>query len=566
LSNVVSRTVLVSRAGTLTVVAHSYTAVGNTPLGVGTNPPRPAATVAGTVLDGDSDPGAALSVTANTTPAHGTVTVNPDGAFTYQPDPGYTGTDAFEVTITGSDGRTATATITINVGTVVWYVNGSLAPAGNGTAGSPFRNLAAAVAAAGPDSIIFLYQGVYGAAYMDTFGAATMQPGEDLWGQPHGLTVDGYTLVTPGGYADVIGWINLADGADVEGVSFSSPAGERDSGPLIRADGVNNATVGAASPVAIQGGIMITGGDGNLCFGNDATDESGGVLVTGRTGGTVTFAGPVGGSVYLAGNTGATIAFTGTLGLSEFTATGGGTVTATGSGSTITAGEDENALTVENTTIGKAGLTFQSVSSDDDPYGIDLGNTGSYGRVTVTGTGTPGSGGTIRNSAGAGIQLASTYDPGFAGMMILGNAGAGISAAQVTGLTLAGSSVSGNGTGGTGGGLQISTGISGAFRITGSSFTANSGAGVDVTATGNATVCAAITGNTVTGSAGQGAADIELAQDATSTISLPGYTGAPDDTGAVESFLQGGNDGDGTPTAIATVSGSGGGFVGATNC
>ena len=48
-----------------------------------------------------------------------------------------------------------------------------------------------------------------------------------------------------------------------------------------------------------------------------------------------------------------------------------------------------------NTTIGAAGLRFQSISSDltNTTYGIDLDDTGTSGSLTVTGTGAPGSGG-----------------------------------------------------------------------------------------------------------------------------------------------------------------------------
>jgi VCBS repeat-containing protein len=53
-------TVTITGSGTAaqppTVTAHSYKAVGNTPLGVGTTPAAPAVTVSGTVLSGDSDP------------------------------------------------------------------------------------------------------------------------------------------------------------------------------------------------------------------------------------------------------------------------------------------------------------------------------------------------------------------------------------------------------------------------------------------------------------------------------------------------------------------------------
>ncbi len=86
--------------------------------------------------------------------------------------------------------------------------------------------------------------------------------------------------------------------------------------------------------------------------------------------------------------------------------------------------------------------------------------------------------------------------------------------------------------------------------------------------TDNGTVCAAINGNSVAGAAqaGQAGADIELDQNDATTFEVPGYTGAAGDTSAVESFLAGGNYGDGKPTANATVSGSGGGFVGVSSC
>ncbi|HEY2442132.1 MAG TPA: hypothetical protein VGI31_03270, partial [Streptosporangiaceae bacterium] len=84
----------------------------------------------------------------------------------------------------------------------------------------------------------------------------------------------------------------------------------------------------------------------------------------------------------------------------------------------------------------------------------------------------------------------------------------------------------------------------------------------------NGTVCAAITGNSMTGSAqpGQGGADFELDQEFSATIRLPGYTGGSQDTGAVVSFVQGGNISGGTPSGFASASGSGGGFVGGAAC
>jgi large repetitive protein len=572
-------TVTITGSGTAaqppTVTAHSYTAVGNTPLGVGTTPAAPAATVSGTALSGDSDPdpAATLSVTANTQPAHGAVTMNPNGAFTYTPNPGYSGTDTFQATIAGSTAPTVTATetITITVGTVVWYVNNNLTAAGNGQAGSPFSTLAAADAAAGADSIVFLYQGK--AAYT---GGAVMRAGEDLWGQPHGLTADGYALVPAGGSAPVItngggDGIDLAEGADVEGVNVTGPTGNG-----ITASDVSDATVGATTAVAVSGaggnGISVNDGDGNLNFGTTSVTGAAGdaVSVTGGAGGAVTFGGPItgNGGVSLTGDDGATIAFTGKLTLSGagFTATGGGTVTATGAGSTINA---PDALAVLATTIGAAGLRFQSISSDltNATYGIKLYDTGTSGSLTVTGTGGPGSGGTIINGTVAAIQLTSTYAPSFTDMTV--SASLAFNGLGVDGLTLADSTT---------GALDFGptppfSGLTGTASITNSTIT---GAGItdgdgtlNLTATGNtfseahaglelsvsagSTTCAVITGNSGAG---------RIYFDNGSTIELPGYTGGPDDTGAVASYLEGRN----SVPATAMVYGSGGGFTGGSGC
>ncbi|RMG89170.1 MAG: tandem-95 repeat protein, partial [Candidatus Dadabacteria bacterium] len=70
------------------------------------------------VLGNDSDPeGDPLSASLATGPAHGTVSLLANGAFTYTPDPDFHGTDSF--TYTASDGAgTATATVTIMVNSV----------------------------------------------------------------------------------------------------------------------------------------------------------------------------------------------------------------------------------------------------------------------------------------------------------------------------------------------------------------------------------------------------------------------------------------------------------------
>jgi hypothetical protein len=67
------------------------------------------------VLANDSDPdGDAISVSGHTQPSHGTVS-HSGGTFTYVPHNNYTGADSFSYTIRDITGRTASATVSIDV-------------------------------------------------------------------------------------------------------------------------------------------------------------------------------------------------------------------------------------------------------------------------------------------------------------------------------------------------------------------------------------------------------------------------------------------------------------------
>ena len=146
-----------------TATNDSYTAVGNTPLGVGTTPAGPAATVSGSVLANDTDPNAScgtLSVTSNTAPAHGSVTMNPNGIIHLPAGRGLrrqrhlpvheTAAPAARPPPPPSRSRSAR-----------WSGTSTTPRARPGTAKvhAPFNTLAAANAAAGASSIIFVYQG-----------------------------------------------------------------------------------------------------------------------------------------------------------------------------------------------------------------------------------------------------------------------------------------------------------------------------------------------------------------------------------------------------------------------
>ena len=67
-------------------------------------------TVVATDLDGDT-----LTYSKGNDPANGSVSVNPDGSWTYTPNPGYSGADSFTVVVDDGNGGTAISVISIGV-------------------------------------------------------------------------------------------------------------------------------------------------------------------------------------------------------------------------------------------------------------------------------------------------------------------------------------------------------------------------------------------------------------------------------------------------------------------
>ncbi len=190
-----------------------------------------------------------------------------------------------------------------------------------------------------------------------------------------------------------------------------------------------------------------------------------GVDVTGnRGGGTTAFSGTTttstgaGAGVNLDNNGGHAIAFGGTLSVTTtsgagFSATRGGTVTATGSGSSVSS-TTGTPLKIDSTTIGAADVTFQAVSANGAANGIVLNQTGASGNLAVTGTGSAGSGGTITNirgadgsTAGIGVYLNQTSGPLLRSLALSNNDGWAVRGTSVAALTLDGTTISGtNGT------------------------------------------------------------------------------------------------------------------------
>jgi VCBS repeat-containing protein len=251
-------------------------------------------------------------------------------------------------------------------------------------------------------------------------------------------------------------------------------------------------TVGAfAGTLTMNGGTLTnaTGidfsssgdNDANITYAGGITDDVGSLITiagSGTPSGTKLLSGAItdgndgdGSGITLTNNGTSVINFTGGVILSTganaaFTATGGGTISATQNNTSIinkittTTG---TALNVSNTTIGASGLTFQSISANGATNGIVLNATGANG-LTVTGDGasdpanttkgnttaksgggtiTLGSGGTIQNTTGSGVLLTNANSVSLTSMNITNAGGAsvntgneGIDVTTVNGLTL----------------------------------------------------------------------------------------------------------------------------------
>ncbi len=72
--------------------------------------------VSGNVLTNDRDPqGLPLTASLTSQPANGTVTLSPDGSYTYTPPTGFTGTTSFCYAVSNTAGLSSSACVTVNV-------------------------------------------------------------------------------------------------------------------------------------------------------------------------------------------------------------------------------------------------------------------------------------------------------------------------------------------------------------------------------------------------------------------------------------------------------------------
>jgi uncharacterized repeat protein (TIGR01451 family) len=440
-------------------IADSYRTTGNSPLVVD-------AAHGLLANDADADDAApnppyndGLSVSASdTASALGVaVSVNADGSFTYNAPLSVTGvvTDSFAYTIQDADGLTDTGTVTISVTGVVWYVDNTAPPGGDGSMAAPFDTLIQAQAASSPTHYIFVYEGDGTSAGQDA--GIILKAGQHLIGQGVDLVVGGDTLVTAT-RAPVIGngggdGITLADNNDVQGLQIDSTGGMGITGVGVSDGSFHHVTVTNASGVGLNllnsagtfsfnstnvngatgTALNVSGGTATIIYASDITNAVGHTVEVENYAGALTFQGgtiaDTGGAGVRVANSAGNVSFSdldlGTAGnrltgdaltldnnsgvynlsgLNIFTAGGrglvarnSGTLNVTGGGNTIST-TNSVAISVTNTFIGASGATFENVSASGGSSGIILDHTGTGGYFTLNG-------GTIRNTTGDGIYL-----------------------------------------------------------------------------------------------------------------------------------------------------------------
>ncbi|MET0626560.1 MAG: PxKF domain-containing protein [Pyrinomonadaceae bacterium] len=248
----------------------SYTAVGNVRINV------PAASGL-TANDSDPDGGTVAAVPATTTSANnGDVTVNADGSFTYNPAPGFEGADTFTYTVAGASAPSNTATVTVNVAGMIWFIDDSAA-GGDGRLTSPYNSISAfnSFAADDQNDNIFLYSGNY-------TGGLVLESGQALIGEGATASLSAITGLTPPSYSDPLpatgganpniggaNGITLATNNLIRGITLTNSGGTAISGSNFGTLAVSETTINATAQA-----LDLDNGQLNATFQSISSDGS----------------------------------------------------------------------------------------------------------------------------------------------------------------------------------------------------------------------------------------------------------------------------------------------------
>ncbi|PWJ58072.1 putative secreted protein (Por secretion system target) [Dyadobacter jejuensis] len=352
----------------------TYTTIGNVGLDVSAG--------SGLLANDISPDAATLSISgagAIATSQGGVINLNyTTGAFSYVPPAGFTGNDTFTYTLQNGSGFTSIATATITSAGAIWFVNSGASSSGeNGTLAKPFTSIASLQAINDGGALhpktghtIFIYQGNYS-------GPLTLLDQQKLVGQGAAAS-----LLSISGYG-------VPNGNSI----LPTTGGTR---PTLTSSGAFN-VINTAATNTIRG----------LNIG-----ASGGAKLAGSTAGTVTIS-----EVGLSGS-GRALNMSNVTFAAEFSEVS--STVASGSVSPINISNSGGSLRINSGSISSTGVTaiqiagsslalnvtLVSVSCNSAAKGISVsGTTGTF-RITGVGT-TQGSGGTIQNITGRGIDFST---------------------------------------------------------------------------------------------------------------------------------------------------------------
>jgi len=443
-------------------VNDSYAATGNVRISV----------AAPGVLGNDFGglPGATITAPPSTSANGGNVTLNADGSFTYNPPAGFEGADTFSYTLTNSEGSNS-ATVTVNVSGMIWFIDNN-APActtlaaGCGRLTNPFSSLLAFAALnngsgnnpAANDNI-FVYESA-----SDYAGPVTLLNGQKFIGQDATASLSSITGLTPPAGSDPLPATNSANGVIVNittGNAITVASGNTlrgftggNSTTDITGSGFGTLTI---SDVTLNGtgrALDLTNGTLAATFGGISSNTSAttGVSLSSVAGSlttpTTTVTDPTGIGVSV-GSSSATLNFgnttssaSGNTGVSLLNNSGAITfgalnISPDASQRGLLATDNSNTITATSGTITNTGaiaveitrasgvtplvVSLTSVSSDGGVNGIKLNSVN--GSFTVIGTGTTaGSGGTIQNKTGNGVDARSASNITLTNMNLPNNA------------------------------------------------------------------------------------------------------------------------------------------------
>lgn len=486
--------------------------------------------------------GAAIS-----TAQGGSLTVQADGSFTYNPPAGYEGSDNFTYTIDNGFGISSTATVSLTISGMIWFINNSAGTAGDGRLSSPFNTLAAFNSinngtgnnpAAGDH--IFLYTGAG-----NYTGGTSLLNNQRLIGQGASVSIavatgislapGSATLPATGGTNPVIinaagNGITTAQGNIIRGVNLGNCSGN-----ALHGNSFSTLTISEASINTTGQAISLT--SGTLSANFVSVSSSGGVngILLSAIAGTCTISGGT-----ISGNSGACISIPGgslsasyagsitqsnnaplvsvtmghTIGTISFST---GTLSATnGTGlqfdnadgiynftGTVTLNGGDAGIDIINGSSGN--FTFSSAAITN-PSGTAITINGGNGVITHSGTISKTSAGRlvdIQSRTGGSVtlngNLSSTASA--TGINVSSNTGGTISFAGTTKTVNSGTNPAVNLATNTGATINFTGGGLGITTTSGAGFSATGGGTVSVQGTGNTLVSTTGTALTVTSTA-----------------------------------------------------------------